>query len=427
MSLGRLRRTIVVVSLMLLSGFVGFNLGQGKSLRAIINRETVVDRSQPIDKQTVNLDLFWEVWDLLSQRYLIDEKLDSQEMVWGAIRGMSQALDDPYTVFLSPKENETAKDDLNGSFEGVGIQLGYKEKNLAVIAPLEGMPAEAAGIRAGDYILNIKDEAKSVDTDTIEMSLPEAVKLIRGPKGTSVILTILHEGDSETIDIEITRDMIIIESVKVEFEDQKQANQSKIDSFCLEGRCVAYLRLSRFGDRTEEEWNQSVDKIIKKMDQIEGLILDLRNNPGGYLQGAISYASEFLANGLVVVQQVDGKGNVETFSVRENGRLLEIPLLILINKGSASSSEIVAGALRDHGRAKLVGTKTFGKGTIQEAQDLQGGAGVHITVAKWITPNGIWVNETKGLEPDFQIEDDLETKELDEQLKKAVELLLDNS
>ena len=401
-TLKQVRVGVLILALMLISGYVGFKTGKGEFGVEGIN--VLVDRSQPVAKSTIDLSMFWQVWDELSEAYLIKEDLKPQEMVWGAIKGMTAALGDPYTVFLPPEKNKETKDELNGSFEGVGIQLGFKDGNLAVIAPLSGMPAEAVGVKAGDYILHIKDEKKGIDVGTADMSLPEAVKIIRGPKRTPITFTLLHEGATETTEVEIFRDTIVIKSVEFEFKDNN----------------IAYIKLSRFGGRTEAEWKEAVNQVIKKGNAV-GLVLDLRNNPGGYLQGAVLYAGEFLERGMIVVKQADSKGNVESYSVNNNGRLLTIPLVVLINEGSASSSEILAGALKDHQRAKLIGEKTFGKGTIQEAMDFGEGAGLHVTTAKWLLPGGDWVNETKGITPDIEIKDDQETEDIDEQLQKALE------
>lgn len=389
---------MTVISLMLLSGLIGFRVGN-KNLQPV--------SFEKVEKSEIDLGLFWQVWDKLGESYLIKENLKPQEMVWGAIKGMTASLGDPYTVFLPPEDNQSTKEELNGAFEGVGIELGFKDKTLAVVAPLAGMPAEAAGIKAGDYILHIKDELKGVDVDTVDMSLPEAVKFIRGKKGTEVSLTILHEGETETKVIQVRRDTIVIKSVVLEWQG--------------EDKNAAWLKLSRFGDRTQSEWDEAVREILKH-NQVKGIILDLRNNPGGYLNGAVALASEFLSPGQIVVKQESAKGETETYSVTKAGKLLTQPLVVLVNKGSASSSEILAGALRDNQRAKIIGEKTFGKGTIQEALDVGEGAGLHVTTAKWLLPSGQWVNETKGITPEIEIQDNKET-EKDEVMEKALENL----
>jgi len=270
-----------------------------------------------------------------------------------------------------------------------------------VIAPLKGTPADKAGVKAGDLILKINEEAAN------DLSADEAAQKIRGPKGTKVKLTLLHSGEKESYEVEITRETIIVSSVEVDFLSDN-------------GQTVAHLRLLKFGDRTAEEWEKAVSQILDYQPQVKGIVLDLRNNPGGYLTGSVFIASEFLSSG-IIVQQEQASGFKETYSVDRQGELLTQPLAVLINEGSASASEIVAGSLRDHQRAKIVGTKSFGKGTIQEAEDLPGGAGLHITTARWLLPSGESVDEV-GLKPDVEIKDDPET-EIDEQLAKAIEAL----
>ena len=399
----RSARLIIIVSLVVvLAGFAGFWLGSHQFQIDFGQKPTVkIDRKTPADKQDVDFALFWEVWDRLEKNYLNKEKIDPAQMVFGAIKGMVASLDDPYTVFLKPQENKEVKEDLNGAFEGVGIQLGYKEDQLAVIAPLKGTPADKAGVKAGDLILKINEETAT------ELSADEAAQKIRGPKGTKVKLTLLHSGEKEPYEVEIVRETIVVPSVEVDFLSDN-------------GQVVAHLKLLKFGDRTAEEWEKAVNQILEYQPQIEGIILDLRNNPGGYLTGSVFIASEFLSSG-IIVQQEQASGFKETYSVDRQGRLLSQPLIVLINEGSASASEIVAGSLREHQRAKVVGTKSFGKGTIQEAEDLSGGAGLHITTARWLLPSGESIDEV-GLRPDVEVKDDPQT-ETDEQLEKAIEVL----
>lgn len=365
---------------------------------------SIINREPP---QNVNVDfkLFWDTWNLLSRSYIDKKDLDPKKMFYGAISGMVASLGDPYTVFLPPEQQKFSKEDLNGSFDGVGIQLGFnKDKRLVVVTPLVGTPAEEAGIKPQDLIVKIEDK------DTTNITLPEAVKLIRGRKGTKVNLTILREGEQDTKDFTLIRETIVVKSVEVSFKNKESA------------KFIAVIKLSKFGERTNDEWMEGVNEVVSK--GADGVVLDLRNNPGGFLESAVYIASEFLDGGDVVLQE-NSRGERTSFKVSRSGKLTKIPLTVLINKGSASASEIVAGALQDRKRAKLIGEKSFGKGTIQEAEDLQEGSGIHITVAKWLTPNGRWVNETNGLEPDVKIELPKETEEKDEdiQLEKALELL----
>ncbi len=379
--------------------------------------------------KSIDFSLFWEVWDKLHSDYLDGNKLDNAKMVYGAIEGMTAAIGDPYTVFLPPTDNKQAKEDLNGAFEGVGIQLGYIDRQLAVVAPLEKHPAIAAGIKAGDLILHIKDELNGVDKDAIGMNLPEAVQLIRGKKGTSVTLTVLHPGAEKPVEITMTRNTIVVPSVEVEIGKVSGDKWQVTDN----GN-VAWLRLYRFGDQTSEQWDEAVSKIsLAKINPgFKGVVLDVRNNPGGFLVGSVYVASEFVKDGVIVKQQ--GKYQTETYEVERMGKLIGMPVVVLVNKGSASASEIVAGALRDRVRAKLVGETTFGKGTVQDAQDLRGGAGIHITSGRWLLPSGEWISE-KGLKPDVEVKlteveasdsakiNGKELERTDNQLVKAVEVL----
>lgn len=411
LTLKQIRQLIIVLIFVVLAGGVGYWFGQRKISPSSSFPRFKIEKRSPLAKD-VNLDLFWRVWSKLESSYIDQSKLDYQKMVEGAISGMVASLGDPYTVFLPPKENADAKSDLRGDFEGVGIQIGYgKDQTLAVVAPLSGTPAEAAGIKAGDLILRIVDEQKGLDRDTRGISLPQAVEDIRGPKGSIVTLTMQREGVEKPYEVKLRRDTIVVKSVELKFEER---NNKKI----------AVLKLSRFGERTYQEWQDAVAEIKKESSKknFAGVVLDLRNNPGGFLEGAVFIGSEFLSSG-VIVQQESASGSKDTRSVNRRGQLLKEPLIVLINKGSASASEIVAGALKERDRAKLVGEKTFGKGTVQEALDLEGGAGLHVTIARWLLPSGKTIDK-EGVSPDFEVKMDEQDDTKDPQLNKAIELLL---
>jgi len=405
-------RTIVIPVLLLLVGSVaGYRFGKGEFptpqnvSQSVSQYNRLTETRPPADRSEVDFGAFWEVWKRLENQYLDAEKLDAQKMVHGAIRGMVDAVGDPYTVYLPPEEQKRSEEDLGGAFDGVGIQLGYKNNTLAVIAPLKEGSAIKAGIKAGDLILRIKDPEKNVDRDTAGISLPEAVNLIRGKKGTKVLLTMMREG-AQPEEKELVRDTIVIPSVELKMIDNG-------------GKKYAHLILSKFGDRTEKEWSDAVSKILAERPKVAGVVLDLRNNTGGYLTGAIDVASEFIPGGVIVTQQ--GRTDREDYSVTRRGRLTDLPTVILVNRGSASASEIVSGALRDRRKIKLVGENTVGKGTVQDAMsDLPDGAGLHVTVARWLLPSGSWIHE-KGLSPDVSILDDEKTTDKDEALEKALE------
>lgn len=422
-----IRNSLILLVILLLAGGFGYNLGKKERRVGVATADTAtkISGTAPPANRQIDFSLFWDVWDRLSRTYIDRSALDPQKMVYGAISGMVASLDDPYTVFLPPKENKDAKDELGGQFEGIGAQLGIKEKRIVVIAPLRGLPAEKAGIKAGDWIVKVDGK------DTGDWSLPKAVSAIRGAKGTSVLLTILHQGDRKTVDISVTRDAIHVPSVEWDRANVKcllsaqSSNQCEVvKESCTDCQQIAHLRLTRFGDKTISEWEEAVKAIAKAYDkgEIKGIVLDLRNNPGGYLSGSVYIASEFLGSGLVVTQQ-NHDGTKQVYEVNRKGNLLTQPLVVLVNKGSASASEIVAGALKVRGRAKLVGETTFGKGSVQDSQDLPGGAGLHITVSKWLLPDDSWING-KGVEPDTKIEPSDKEPERDVQLEKAGEVLL---
>lgn len=400
-----------VTLLLFIAFLLGWQLGHKDvqiSWQSFKPTVSVINKESPKDT-SVDFKLFWDTWDLLSREYIDKKALDSQKMFYGAISGMVASLGDPYTVFLPPEAQKSTKEDLGGSFEGVGIELGFsKDKRLSVIAPLSGTPADKAGIKPGDLIIKINDK------DTTGMSLPDAVKLIRGARGTQVKLGIIRENDGiEPKDYNINRETIVVKSVEVTFKNTTS------------GKKVAVIKLSRFGERTNDEWNKAVSELLSQ--NAQAVILDMRNNPGGFLESAVFIASEFLGEGDIVLQENNDEQRTP-FKVSRVGKLLNIPMEVLINKGSASASEIVAGAIQDRKRGKLIGEKSFGKGTIQEAQDLDRGTGIHITVAKWLTPGGRWVNELGGLTPDVIVEsskEDANTPDStkDPQLDKALELL----
>ncbi|MFC1756472.1 S41 family peptidase [Patescibacteria group bacterium] len=384
---------------------MGYGLGKGKNSEAgseeVLFDQTVIANKNKGEDSAVDFSLFWEVWDLLGEKYVDADELDAHNLFYGAINGMLRASGDPYTTFFNPEENKKFNDDIHGSFEGIGAEIGIKGGVLTVIAPLKETPAENSGLRPGDKILEIDGE------NTAEMSIDQAVDMIRGQKGTDVILTIFRNGDEDTRKITITRNTIIVKSVEFEIKDDN----------------IAYIELSRFGLDSKKDFN----KILKNVGVVnaEGLILDLRNNPGGFLDVSVEIASKFIPKGKVVVVEEDREGEKKELFTSGGDQLSNIETIVLINEGSASASEILAGALRENREnVTILGKKSFGKGSVQELIPLPQSSAVKITVAKWLTPNGIQINE-EGITPDIEVDltnDDFEN-DRDPQLDRALEIL----
>lgn len=393
MNLNKVRHSLLVI---LVSGslvFCGYRFGVWKV-------EQRVKSLSVIDTTAMN-----EVLGRLKKSYLKTTDIDPTKLMYGAAEGMTQALGDPYTNFFPPVDNSRSKEDLSGEFGGVGIQLGFVGKTLAVMTPLKDTPAMKADLRAGDLILKIVDKKNKVDKDTTNISLEEAVNLIRGEKGTEVTLTMFREGDKQSKEVTLVRDIINVPSTELTWIDSGK---------------VAVVVVNKFGEKTLPEWEKIVAEIKTK--NARGVILDLRNNPGGYLQRAVDLGSEFVESGVIVKQR--DKLKTDVMNVDRNGKLIGMPLVVLINRGSASASEILAGALRERLGIKLVGEKSFGKGTVQEAQELPDGSGLHVTVAEWLLPSGKNIHGN-GLDPDVLVEYKYDEKnpKADNQLDKALEVL----
>lgn len=366
----QIRNIFLFLALFSVVSLVSFKVGKTVGLETLGNNYST---------EALDLSLMWKVKDKLEEEFLEKEKIKDEEMTYGAISGMVSALGDPYTVFLAPKENKSSNDDLAGEFGGVGIQLGYKEKSLAVIAPLAKTPADRAGVRAGDLILKIIDKENNIDKDTAGITLEEAVELIRGKVGTEVTLKLYREGEKDTFEVKLIRDNIVVASMETEWIKK-------------DGKSIIWVKLYKFSEQIYHDWPEAVDNIISEKKKLGsdfgGIILDLRNNPGGYLQASVLVASDFLKEGVVVTQK-SADGREEKYQVdNSRGNLLNDKLVVLINEGSASAAEILAGALKSYNRGKLVGMKSFGKGTVQSPIDFADGSGLHVTIAKWLLPDG---------------------------------------
>ena len=367
-------------------------------IRQLINQNL----GQPKD---VDFGLFWEVWNALNKKYVDPNKLDMQEMLYGAIEGMVDSVGDPYTVFFEPPVSQKFQEEISGAFGGVGIEIGKREGAVTVIAPIIDSPAYAAGIKAGDKVLRVDSKAIT------DLSIEEVVNLIRGKKGTKVTLTISSNGDVR--DVELIRDTIKIPSLKWEL---------------LDGN-IAYMQIYTFNQNVDSEFEKASKEILKS--SATKLIIDLRNNPGGLLDSAINLAGWFLDNNQVVTMEEFRDGTREEFRSQGNGALKIYPTLVLLNGGSASASEILAGALHDNKGIQLVGEKSLGKGAVQELEKFKNGSSLKVTIAKWLTPNGRSITDL-GIEPNVEVKlpDDPEEGTLefgkpgkDPQLDKAIELL----
>lgn len=367
---------------------------------------------QQANAENVDFEIFWEAWNVLNEKFVSRSGSSSsevlstpnQERVYGAIKGMTQSLGDPYTIFLPPTENEVFSENIQGEFGGVGMEVGQRDGVLTVISPLKDTPAERAGLKPGDKILAING------TSTENTSLQSAVQKIRGEIGTEVTLTILSEDSQNPRDVVVERDTIQVPTIETSVENGAYV-------IALYNFSAKSPRL--FRDALEEFNNSPQDDLV----------IDLRGNAGGYLQAAVEIASYFIDEGKVIVREDFGE-NRESETHRSKGYDLltdkDMNVVVLVNGGSASASEIVAGALRDHSVAQLVGTTTFGKGSVQELVQLSDDTAIKVTVARWLTPNGVAISEG-GLEPDVVVEESEEATDADQQLQEALNILMQNN
>ena len=361
----------------------------------------------------VDFSPVWKAWAVIDEKFVPVSVASStpvassspngnQERVWGMIEGLAASLDDPYTFFLPPSENEQFASDMSGSFEGVGMEVAVKDKVLTVVSPLKGTPAERAGLRSGDLLLKINDES------TQGMDVAEAVKKIRGPKGTVVTFMVLRDGWNAQREIKVTRDVINIPVV---------TTTARADG-------IFVIEVATFTSSSPDLFRNALREFVKSGDT--KLILDLRGNPGGYLGAAVDMASWFLPLGKVIVTE-DYAGHAPNIVHRSLGYNIfssNLKMVVLVDRGSASASEILADALRAHGVAKLVGTNTFGKGSVQELVEITPETALKITVARWLAPDGVHI-PPDGITPDVEVkisEEDIKA-EKDPQLDKAIELV----
>jgi len=369
-------RNFKIVSVILLVFLLGITIGLSRSHK-------VSARSNNIYEE---LKVFTDVLGLLQKEYV--EETNSNELMYGAIKGMLETLD-PHSAFMPPNMYKEMQEETKGRFEGLGIEITIKEGILMVVSPIEDTPAFKAGILAGDQILKIDGDS------TKNLTLMDSVKRMRGPKGTKVTITIMREGFTKPREFTLTRDVIPVRSVRHELLEKQ----------------YGYIRLSQFQEKTEGE----LDKALKALEEeskgsVKGLVLDLRNNPGGLLDQAVKVADRFIESGLIVSMEGRREDQKMKFFAHSQGTIARYPLIVLVNGGSASASEIVAGAIQDHGRGILVGTQTFGKGSVQTIFPLKDGSGLRLTTARYFTPNGRSIQD-KGIIPDILVKPALSEEE----------------
>jgi len=357
----------------------------------------------------IEFSLFWDVWDLMEKKYVEDDAVSQEEKVYGAVKGLVNAYGDPATVFLTPDETEDFNASNQGKyFEGIGAELGYEDGNIIIVSPLEGSPAKKAGLKPRDYILAV-DDYKLQNGDNIY----EIVQKIRGEAGTKVVLEILHKGEIQSTMVEIVRSEITVPSMEL--------------SYVGEDEDIALIDITRFTEASLNVWNIKWNQVVEDVVEsgVDRVLIDLRGNPGGYFDAAVYAADDFLDSGVLISQQSDGDGNIQNFEAESGGALLGKDIVIMVDEGSASASEIFAGALQQNDAAIVIGTKTYGKGTAQSVFDLNDGSSIHITILKWLLPDGTWLNRENSITPDIQIENSNEdfVEGVDKQYEKALELL----
>ena len=396
---------IIALALGFAGGFWSRDINQ-TSPSFVVKNLINIDQEKP---ENIDFSLFWKVYNDLSAKYVDNGKTDAQKVLYGAISGMVNSVGDPYTTFFEPVISKKFQEEISGNFGGIGIEIGKRNNILTVISPIKDTPAFKAGIKAGDKILKIDSKP------TINLAIEEAVNLIRGKKGTKVILTIQN---STTRDVELIRDAIKVPTIEWKLIEQGDKK-------------IAYMQIYSFNQTVDSEFKKASEEILKS--NANSLIIDLRNNPGGLLDSAINLAGWFLDKNQVVVSEIFRDGTKNEFRSDGNALLKKYPTVILMNGGSASASEILAGALHDNRNIKIIGEKSFGKGSVQELQKYDDGSSLKVTIAKWLTPAGISISE-KGIEADIEVkfkEEDLKeegkieigTPGKDLQLDKAIEVL----
>lgn len=392
----------VIVSIILIGGVFSLGTYVGYSRRPEIEKVLSVTNKEVPAENKADFNSFWKVWNLLNEKSIYANKVTDQDRVYGAISGMASSLGDPYTVFFSPKENKLFNEEIHGSFGGIGAEIGIKDKLLTIISPLKDTPSSKAGIKSGDKILKIDK------TETTDMTVDGAINLIRGPQGTTVTLVILRPGERTTREFKMIRENIEIPTIDTE----------------LRADNIFVIKFYSFSENSANLFKGAIDKFITSGSH--KLVLDMRGNPGGYLDAAVNIGSLFIDEGKTIVSEDFGQ-NKKPVVYRSHGPKLfddKLDFVVLVDSGSASAAEILAGALKEHGIATLVGTRTFGKGSVQELLPVTEDTSLKVTVARWLTPNGLSISE-HGLDPDVNVpftQKDFDAKK-DPQMDKAVEIL----
>lgn len=411
---------LVLFGLIGINFYAGYLIGRENPKTILVENLVNTESNQKIN---TDFGIFWEAWNLLKKEHLKGAEALDQDLLYGSIRGLVNALNDPHSVFLPPEDSKKFEEDVSGHFGGIGAEIGIKNKQLVIIAPLKNTPAEKAGLKAGDRIFAIDGKG----TENI-LDVNEAVKKIRGEPGTAVALMIFRDSWGAPKEIKITRANIEVPTLESKVIDKTLAADDQANGLIVrKNKSIAHVSLFAFNQNAPIAFYKEALRIL--LGGADGLILDLRNNPGGFLEVAVNLMGWFLDRGEVVVTEKFRSGQEIVFRSNGNGALKNMPMVILVNKGSASASEILAGALRAKRGVKIVGTQTFGKGTVQELRSLSDGSRVKLTVANWVLPDGTVIDD-KGLKPDFEVEiKEEETKKdqapADPQLEKAVEILLD--
>lgn len=382
--------------------FLGYAVGGAQTSRAqdvdLAGRVVATADSSATLEEDLDFNMFWQVWNLVKESYY-KQPVSDKQLFYGSLKGILAGAGDPYTMFFDPEEAKSFLANLNGSFQGIGAEIGLKEETLVIIAPLDGSPAQKAGLRPGDLIVKIDE------TQTDGMTVEEAVMMIRGEKDTVVTLSVRRQGEPEIITFKITRDNIVVDSVKWKIDENNFMRVS----------------VSTFNDETIALFNAMMQEALKK--DVDGMIIDLRNNPGGLLKTAVDLASAWTGYETVVIEREHEKA--QSFKGVKQARLDGIKTVVLVNGGSASASEIFAGALQDYGYATIVGTQTYGKGSVQDYLNFSDGSAVKITTAQWYTPKGRGINET-GITPDIIVDYSFEQfkNDVDPQQDTAIQILL---